>query len=494
MKITKGFTWARERGGLLRGAGLAFLAACSSAAPKTSLRDEVPADFRVETAFEARATTEPFPGLKLSRFRHRKSGLDVLFVPKPGTGVVATVVAYRVGSRFERPGRTGLAHLFEHMMFRGTESFPEPFKTLSGWGDRFNAYTSDDLTLYHELVTTDVFPEALRFEAERMRKLLITPEGFNTERGAVVSERKMRTEDSPMGRGFWELNQLAFDVHPYKTSPIGWQEDLEATSFQDALDFYKRYYAPNRASLVIVGDVELRTALALVEKNFGAFEPVAFQEPKIPAEPPRKKAKRRVITMKTESVLFGDMAEGPTYASRDAAARSLSMVLFGESKLGYLVGRLVDTGLAKVVGADASPSMDPHLQGIYMQGNPGVPLAKLEAAYEDAKRGFLPWLTAERLERIKLYYLASQYEGLRDPMSLASDLGRALATTEDPAWDFKSLEAIKAVTLPEVRAAWNAWVAAVKVQIAVVPGDVPTPFGRAPKVAAPTTKSKGARR
>jgi hypothetical protein len=182
--------------------------------------------------------------LKIHRYRSEKSGLELLLSPKPGIDVVAFVTAYKVGSRFEVNGRTGLAHLFEHMMFRGTEHYPVPFETLSSWGDRFNAFTTPDVTEYHELVPKKLFDEAARFESERMRKLLITPEGFDTERGAVVSERKMRTEDSPMGRLYWELNQLAYDRHPYKTGPIGWQEDLDATTFDDALAFYKRFYAP----------------------------------------------------------------------------------------------------------------------------------------------------------------------------------------------------------------------------------------------------------
>jgi len=164
---------------------LLAVAACSTARdegiPQTGAAPERFRDFHKV------ATLEPVPGLLIHHYRNARSGLEVLISPKPGIGVAAVVTAYEVGSRFEVNGRTGLAHLFEHMMFRGTESFPKPFETLASWGGRFNAYTSPDATVYFELVPKTLFDDAVRFEAERMRKLSITKEGFDTERGAFCN-------------------------------------------------------------------------------------------------------------------------------------------------------------------------------------------------------------------------------------------------------------------------------------------------------------------
>jgi zinc protease len=455
-----------------------FAAACSSASPTRAPAPEVgpaPAEYG---SFQKVATLEPVPGLVIHRYRSKKSGLELLISPKPGTEVVAYVTAYKVGSRFEVNGRTGLAHLFEHMMFRGTEHYPNPFETLSSWGDRFNAFTTRDVTEYHELVPEKLFGEAARFESERMRKLLITREGFDTERGAVVSERKMRTEDSPMGRLYWELSQLAYDRHPYKTGPIGWQEDLDATSFEDALAFYKRFYAPNRAVISLVGDFSVAEALRQIESQYGAFDTQPFEEPRIPREPAREKMRRKVIPMKVETVFLADAVFGPTYDDPHAAADSLIANLLADDKLGYLAGELVEKGFARSVSGDASPDMDPGLADVFVIGNPRVSVAKLEGAYEDALERFPSWLTAERLESFKLYYLAAQWESLREPLHLAQETAHAAATTGDPAWGFQFLSSVQKVTLEDIRARWASyWRTAARTRVILEPASETAPLG-----------------
>ncbi|MBS1986111.1 MAG: insulinase family protein [Bdellovibrionales bacterium] len=432
-------------------------------------------------AFEFKETLEPLPALKVHHYKNKQSGLDVFLVPQPGTGVVAYVTAYNVGSRYEVKSRTGIAHLFEHMMFRGTESFPEPFKTLSSWGDRFNAYTSTDLTLYHELVPKAVFDDVAKFESERMRKLLITKEGFNTERGAVVSERKMRTEDSPFGRLYWELHQTAFDVHPYKTGPIGWQEDLDATSFEDALDFYNRYYAPNRATITLVGDFGITEALTTLNKHYGSFKAQPWTEPKVAQEKPRHDMRRKVVPMKAETVFMADAAMGPRFSDSNAAADSLYCSLLADSKTGFLVGELVEKGIAKSVSGDCSPGVDPGLSGIFVVGNPGVSVEKLEKAYDKARKGFAKWVNAERVEQMKLFYLSSQYGSMREPMGLAEDIARSNVTANDPLYSFTFLEQVRKVSLDDVKKRFSAWDKLARTRLIIKPSDKTAPMARASK-------------
>jgi zinc protease len=457
---------------------LLAVTACSTAREeRASGPGAAPEGFR---DFHKVATLEPVPGLLIHHYRNSRSGLEVLVSPKPGIEVAAVVTAYEVGSRFEVNGRTGLAHLFEHMMFRGTESFPDPFETLASWGGRFNAYTSSDVTVYFELVPKTLFAEALRFESERMRKLKITEDGFNTERGAVVSERKMRTEDSPMGRLFWELYQLAYDRHPYKTGPIGWQEDLDATAFQDAIAFYDKFYSPGRAVISLVGDFTVREALKTVDRYYGDFTRSDFTPPEVPAEPTRTGTRRKVIPMKVETVFLADAVFGSTFDDPQAAVDSLIANLLADDKLGYLAGELVEKGIARSVGANAGVNIDRGLSTVLVVGNPGVSRARLEAAYDAARKKFPAWLTAERLENFKLYYLAAQWESLRDPMNLAEQTARAAATAGDPAWDLDFLAKAQKVTLEDVNARWPYWTTSARTRVILEPAKTTAPLTRAP--------------
>ena len=439
---------------------LCFLTACSSKknspavdAPLASFT-EVPDHYK---SFDLVKTLEPLPGLKIYQYTNKKSGLDVFLVPQKGTKVIAYVTAYNVGSRYETKGHTGLAHLFEHMMFRGTENFPQPFKTLSGWGDRFNAFTANDLTLYHELVPKELLPEVAKFESERMRKLLITPEGYKTERGAVVSERKMRYEDNPSGKMRWELHQLAFDVHPYKTTPIGWQADLDRATFEDALSFYRRFYAPNRAKLTMVGDFTLPEALAQLDTNYGKQQSQAWVEPKIPHEPLRFGLRRKVIPMKVESVYIADAVTSKAYSQPQAEVDSLLCGLLADGKMGYLNFELVEKGIARSVAADCSPNVDPGLSTIFVVGNPGVPLKVLESAYDKARQGFLTWLTKERVEKAKLFFLADQWSTLRDPMNLAEQISQYATTAKDPVYAFNFLQNVQKLSYEDIVKRYNSW-------------------------------------
>lgn len=428
--------------------------------------------------FKRVAIHEPLPDLKIYEYQHEKSGLRILLQPRPETQVIAYVTAYDVGSRFEAQGKTGLAHLFEHMMFRGTPSFPEPFKTLSGWGDRFNAYTSFDLTLYHELVPKQVFEDVVKFESERMRKLQISEEVFKTERGAVISERKMRTQDTPRGRLYWELNQNAFDKHPYQTGPIGWQEDLDSTSFQDALDFYKRYYAPNRAVLSLAGDFKIKDALALLHKYYGGFEREQWVEPVIASENTKRKDRRIVIPMQSESVHIADARFAPGVLNPNNAAEMLLCSLLADSSRGFLTYELVETKVARAVSDSCYFLADPSLSTIILEGNPGVSVEKLEKTYDEALKKFPAWLNQDRLDGLKLYYLAYHLGQLREPMGLAENLAYYTVTTKDPNFGFKFMDQIKEVTLDQIKAVWKEWQSRAKTRVILKPAKKSAPFKR----------------
>src|ERR1700745_3115967 len=199
------------------------------------------------------------------------NGLTVVLEEDHSTPIVHLEVWYHVGSKNEKPGRTGFAHLFEHLMFKGSKNVePEAHTSfISSVGGKSNAYTTEDETVFWETVPAQYLPLALWLEADRMATLRIDKETFESEREVWKEERRMRIDNQPYGR----LNEIIFDqaftVHPYKHATIGSMEDLEAASVDDVRDFYQTYYVPANATLVLVGDFDSTQALQLVSQYLG---------------------------------------------------------------------------------------------------------------------------------------------------------------------------------------------------------------------------------
>ncbi|HVJ64315.1 MAG TPA: pitrilysin family protein [Bdellovibrionota bacterium] len=449
------------------------LAALTLGCASTTKIGDAPKQYK---GFTLEKTYEPYPELKVFEYVHKKSGLHVVLTPRPGTETIAYVTAFDVGSRFEEKGRTGLAHLFEHMMFRGTESFPKPFETIADWGNNFNAYTSRDMTVYFGTVPAELLPEVAKFEGERMRQLLITPQGFQQERGAVVSERKMRTEDSPSGRLSWELYLLAFKEHPYRVGPIGFQKDLDASSFEDALNFYQRYYAPNRAVISIAGGFDPKATLDILSKNYGAYESVDVKEPTKVVEPPFTGIRRKVIRLKTESALISDATHGLSADDKDAAAEVLMCVLLADNDIGYLGNTLVEKGIAQSVGASCSPSKEPGLSMIIIQGSGKISAAKLETEYGAALSGFPKWLSKDRVENLKLYFMGSQLASLREPDELAEAFATSYVLTKNPMMSIDFLKQIQGVTYEDVLRRFVLRAKSGKIRVLIEPSKVSDPI------------------
>src|ERR671927_403166 len=186
------------------------------------------------------------------------NGLRVILSEDHSTPIVHVSVWYHVGSKNERPGRTGFAHLFEHMMFKGSKNVePEAHTSLiASVGGRSNAYTTEDETVFWQTLPAQYLPLALWLEADRMATLRIDKDTFTNERDVVKEERRMRVDNQPYGRLNEIIYDQAFTVHPYKHATIGSMEDLEAASVDDVRDFYQTYYVPSNATMVLVGDFE----------------------------------------------------------------------------------------------------------------------------------------------------------------------------------------------------------------------------------------------
>jgi zinc protease len=226
------------------------------------------------------------------------NGLRVILLEDHSTPIVNLQMWYHVGSKDERPGRTGFAHLFEHMMFKGSKNVGPEYHTavIAGVGGQANAYTTEDVTVFWETVPSQYLPLAVWLEADRLASLRIDKDVFSREREVVKEERRMRIENAPYGRLPEIIYGQAFTTHPYKHAAIGSMDDLQAASVDDVREFFRTYYVPANATLVIAGDFDGVQAAALVTKYFGRIPAAERAVPRdLPTEPPTTAPRRATV-------------------------------------------------------------------------------------------------------------------------------------------------------------------------------------------------------
>jgi len=327
-------------------------------------------------------------GLPHTRFQTLvlPNGLRALIVENHDAPVLNVQVWYHVGSKDELPGKTGFAHLFEHLMFEGTKNLgPEEFSDyIVRSGGQDNAYTTEDATVFWETVPNSYLPVALWLEADRMRNLEISKRTFETERQVVEEERRLRFDNQPYGTVIETLYRNAYTVHPYGHMPIGSMEDLDRASVADIRDFYDTYYLPNNATLVIVGDLKTAETESLVEKYFGPIPPGARDlERKIPPEPPQL-AERRVKLF--EGVALPAFVEGyhmPADGTPDAYPLRLAAKILSEGESSRIYRRLVyEKQIALQAESTGNFTEDPNLFFVFAILNPGHTPAEGETEVE----------------------------------------------------------------------------------------------------------------
>ena len=358
------------------------------------------------------------------------NGLRVLLLEDRRSPIVSVQVWYRVGSRNERPGATGLAHFLEHMMFKGTPTYGkgEFARLVEGNGGRDNAFTTQDSTTYFVNIAADKVEDILRLEADRMRNLLLDPKEIDSERQVVMEERRTRTEDNPDGLLAEELMSAAFSAHPYQWPVIGWMADIARINPVELRAFYDLYYRPNNAVLVVVGDFAAPALLERVRVLFGLI-PRGPEPPAVTAVEPPARAERRV-TLRSPSAPLPGLALTwlvPNYRSADAPALEVLETVLSGGRAARLHRRLVqEQRLALDADADYSyGSLDPNL--FWLSGRParGVSVEALERALlEELERVKTEPVTDEELERAKNQIEASFVWGQDSIYSRASALGR----------------------------------------------------------------------
>jgi len=237
------------------------------------------------------------------------NGLTVVVKPDRRSPVVVSQIWYKVGSSDEPPGLSGISHVLEHMMFKGSERLaPGEFsRIIASHGGRENAFTSRDYTAYYQQLEKSRLAISFELEAERMRKLRLTDEEFQKEVKVVMEERRLRTDDRPEGRLYEQFMATAYQVHPYRNPVIGWMDDLNTLRVSDLETWYRRWYAPNNATLVVVGDVEPDEVFKLARRHFGALPRSVIDANAPPAETPQHATRRTRVAAPAEvpSILLG---------------------------------------------------------------------------------------------------------------------------------------------------------------------------------------------
>ncbi len=385
------------------------------------------------------------------------NGLRVILVPDHSAPVYGIDVCYNVGARNERPGRTGFAHLFEHMMFEGSENVAkgEHFVLVFNNGGNMNGTTNEDRTTYFEELPKNQLDLGLYLEADRMRSLNVTQANLDNQRNAVQEERRQGIDNQPYGRAGLDLDNLSYDNFAYKHSTIGSMTDLNAASIDDVKNFFRIYYAPNNAVLTLVGDFDPDETLAKVKKYFGTI-PAQPAPPKVDlAEEPHYGERREIIYDPLARLPEIDMAYHipPGNTPENYAAQQLTFIL-GQGESSRFYQRLVkEKQLASSVNVQSDARIG--VSQLYLSANPrpGVKAEDLEKAMdEEIATVVQSGITPAELAKAKSLLLRQFIERRRSALSTAVLIGSYTVYFNDPNLINTIVEKERAVTVEDVNA------------------------------------------
>jgi len=387
-----------------------------------------------------------------------ENGLRVLIAPDHSAPVFSIAVTYNVGSRNERPGRTGFAHLFEHMMFEGSENVGkgEHFILILNNGGGMNGTTNEDRTNYFEELPKNQLDLALFLEADRMRSLAVNQANLENQRNAVQEERRLGIDNQPYGKSELEIDNLSYDNFAYKHSVIGSMADLDAAKVDDVKDFFRIYYAPNNAVLALVGDLDPQETLEKVKKYFAAI-PSQPAPPKVDLSEPEHYGERR-------EVIYDPLARLPQLlisyhtAPGDTPENFQVQVLadiLGTGQSSRFYQHLVkEKQLAVSIDVQPEARIGPSLIYIEATPRPGVKPEDLEKAiYEEIEAVQKDGVTTQEIEKARTQYLRGQIQSRQSSLSTAIALGRYTVYFNDPDLINTSFDKFNAVTQEQVKQA-----------------------------------------
>lgn len=389
-----------------------------------------------------------------------ENGMKVLVKPDHRAPVAVSEVWYKVGSSAEHNGTTGISHVLEHMMFKGTKSLPAGrfSAIIAANGGEENAFTGRDYTAYYQFMRSDRLETSFKLEADRMRNLLLPKDEFKKERQVVREERFMRTDDKPEALTYERLNAVASLNGPYRNPVIGWDEDLKVLTVEDLRAWYETYYAPNNATLIVVGDVEPDAIFALAKKHFGKLKPSKPPVDKPRGEPEQRGERRLQIhaPAKVPYVLIGYHV--PSLKTAKEAWEPYALDVLAGILDGGSSARLSSELIRKQeIAASASASYDltAKFQTLFMlDANPteAHSIQEVERAlYQQVEKLRTELPSDAEMARVKAQVIASKVYELDSVQQLANQMG-ALETV-GLGWQLMEQypEKIKAVTAEQVR-------------------------------------------
>ena len=383
-----------------------------------------------------------------------KNGVMVLLIPDHSAPTVTVQVWYKTGSKNEWPGITGISHLFEHMMFKGTKKYPkEEFDRLVyGNGGINNAWTSFDNTTFYEVMPSEKLGIALALESDRGRNLQINDTNLSSERNVVINERLWRYDNSPFGAMYEQLFNNAFVAHPYHWLPIGFRSDIDSITLAECLEYYKIHYAPNNSFIVIAGDIDTAAAMKEVEQYYDPMKAEPPQ-PRVTTVEPVQKGEKRIDFHKAAQ-LPAIMAGYKIPAGKDSDIVPLQVagkVLFDDES-SRLYHRLVyDEQKAVFVQGAAMVLHDPSIFYVAAQAAPKADIEEVKKEiFEEIDKLKTQPISDEELQKAKNQMESDFIMGLQSNEGRASEVGSFQIDTDDYTSIYKYPDKVQAVTADDV--------------------------------------------
>jgi zinc protease len=376
----------------------------------------------------AQAAPARVPGADQIVSRTLPNGLEVVVWPDRDIPNVAMYTWYRVGSRNERPGITGLSHYFEHMMFNGTKTRPpgEFDRVMEANGGSNNAYTSSDVTVYQNWFPASATELIFDLEADRMRNLDFDPKVVESERGVVYSERRSAIDNDNLGTLFEQLQATAYLAHPYQIPTIGWPSDIEGWKIEDLQAYYEQYYAPNNAVMFVVGAVDPDEVFTLADRYFAPLAAQPAPPPVTTREPPQLGERRFTVRRDAQTPIIAMAWHSGAAADAETRVMEVLLSILGGGDSSRLHQRLVEREQAAVEVSTYldTQGFDPGLAVIYAIVPPGGDVARTERLIDDeiariAKDG----PSAEELAKARNQAMAGFWRGLETINGKARALG-----------------------------------------------------------------------
>ncbi|MCP4567657.1 MAG: insulinase family protein [FCB group bacterium] len=385
------------------------------------------------------------------------NGLKILLLENHAAPLATYYTFYKVGARNERPGITGISHFHEHMMFNGAKKYgPKMFDLmLESNGGYSNAWTSKDMTAYYEVFSSDILELIVDLEADRMSSLAFEPEMVESEKGVVSEERLVSTDNSNGGIIYEELFAAAYMAHSYSWPVLGWMTDIKNFSREACVEYFNTYYAPNNATLVIVGDIDAEKALELVERELGGLK--AGPPPaEVVRNEPTQRGPRRVMIEKPAQ--FSHLMRGYHVGDKDSPdlfALEIIQNLLTTGESCRLHQTLVnDMEIALGLWGGFSWGFDPSLFHFYVACVPGIDYDQVEQAFDSTMADFITeGPSAEEMERAQNSLVADFYKSFKTNNGTAGKLGRYQTLYGDWRLMYQFPEMIKAVTADQVKEA-----------------------------------------